>query len=620
MRRLLFLLCALAAVLPVQGRGVDPLYRRFPVKQLVKTPCEPVSVSSPAGGVLFADFGRAAFGQLRLEAELPCGSEVTVHLGESALGGRVNRNPGGSVRYCRYALHLEAGKHSYALELVSDPRNTRRTPTSSGTLPILMPDYIGEVYPFRYCEIEGLPDGAAVRLVRDDVHYPFNDSASDFHCSDSVLNKVWDLCKYSVKATSFAGVYVDGDRERIPYEADALINQLSHYGVDAEYSIARRTAEYLFEHPTWPTEWHLQMVSIAWYDYLYTGDKALIRKYYEILKRKTLSALRMPNGLISTRTGLLTEELCRDLNYSGKDPIKDIVDWPRSGSFGIDKKEAGEADGYVLTDYNTAVNAWHYESLVLMSRIARALGRRSDARGFERDAAAVRDAVNALLFDASAGCYRDGLDTGHHSLHANMFPLAFGMVPEEHRGSVIDFIRSRGMACSVYGAQFLLDGLFDAGEDAYALSLMASTGRRSWYNMLRIGSTVTLEAWDPVFKSNLDWNHAWGSAPANVIPRKLMGIEPLEPGFRRFRVMPRPGGLESASALVPTVLGGIGCAFENGESFKLDLDVPSGARAEVWLPVAGGHLYVNGKSRSYRFEEGFAVFRLGRGEWKCEIK
>ena len=596
------------------------MFRRFPVKQLVKTPCEPVSVSSPAPGVRFADFGKAAFGQLRFEADVPSACIVEVHLGESASGGLVNRNPGGSVRYCSYAVKLEPGKRPYKLDFRPDPRNTRRTPTSSGTVPVLMPEYIGEVYPFRYCEMDGLPDGSHVRFFRDDVHYPFDGSASDFHCSDSVLNMVWDLCKYSVKATSFAGVYVDGDRERIPYEADALINQLSHYGVDAEYSVARRTAEFLFEHPTWPTEWHLQMVSIAWYDYLYTGDKALIRKYYDLLKLKTLSALRMPNGLISTRTGLLTGELCRSLNYTGTEPIKDIVDWPRSGSFGIDKKEAGEADGYVLTDYNTAVNAWHYESLTLMSRIAQALGRRSDAKAFERDAAAVREAVNTLLFDAAAGCYRDGLDTDHHSLHANMFPLAFGMVPEENRASVLEFIRSRGMACSVYGAQFLLDGLFDAGEDDYALSLMASTGRRSWYNMLRIGSTVTLEAWDPVFKSNLDWNHAWGAAPANIIPRKLMGIEPLTPGFRKFRVRPRPGGLERASALVPTVRGSIRCSFEKGSTLSLDLDVPSGMRAEVWMPSVDGTLYVNGKSRSCRLRDGFAVFRLGSGKWKCEIK
>ncbi|MGI6302875.1 MAG: hypothetical protein ACOX52_17715 [Verrucomicrobiota bacterium] len=55
--------------------------------------------------------------------------------------------------------------------------------------------------------------------------------------------------------TSFAGIYIDGDRERIPYEGDAYINQLGHYAVDREYAIARRTIEHFMDHPTWPTEW-----------------------------------------------------------------------------------------------------------------------------------------------------------------------------------------------------------------------------------------------------------------------------------------------------------------------------------------------------------------------------
>ena len=116
----------------------------------------------------------------------------------------------------------------------------------------------------RYAEIE---DGegiepTAIRQIR--VHYPFDDDASSFRSTDSVLNAIWDLCKYSIKATSFCGIYVDGDRERIPYEGDAYLNQLGHYCVDSEYALARYTHEYLIQNPTWPTEWHLHSVMMAW--------------------------------------------------------------------------------------------------------------------------------------------------------------------------------------------------------------------------------------------------------------------------------------------------------------------------------------------------------------------
>ena len=49
---------------------------------------------------------------------------------------------------------------------------------------------------------------------------------------------------------------------------------------------------------------------------------------------------------------------------------------------------------------------------------------------------------------------------------------------------------------------------------------------------------MTTEAWDEFYKPNLTWNHAWGSAPANITARKLMGIEPLEPTFSKFKISP----------------------------------------------------------------------------------
>lgn len=40
---------------------------------------------------------------------------------------------------------------------------------------------------------------------------------------------IWEMCKHTMKATSFGRVFVDGDRERLPYEADAYINMLGWY-------------------------------------------------------------------------------------------------------------------------------------------------------------------------------------------------------------------------------------------------------------------------------------------------------------------------------------------------------------------------------------------------------
>ena len=104
--------------------------------------------------------------------------------------------------------------------------------------------------------------------------------------------------------------------------------------------------------------------------------------------------------------------------------------------------------------------------------------------------------------------------------------------------------------------------------------------------MIRAGSTITMEAWDILFKYNQDWNHIWGAVPANVIPRKLMGIEPVEPGFRRARIKPQPGPLRTASITMPTIRGDVGVSFDNAPGrFVLEVAMPANMVGDVYLPL-----------------------------------
>ena len=146
---------------------------------------------------------------------------------------------------------------------------------------------------------------------------------------------------------------------------------------------------------------------------------------------------------------------------------------------------------------------------------------------------------------------------------------------------------------------------------------MNATHERSWYNMIRVGSTIAMEAWDTRFKNNLDWNHAWGAAPANIIPRKLMGVEPLEPGFRTFRIKPQPGSLRSAEAVVPTIRGSVKVAFQNmpGKFFSLDVEIPANSEAQVYLPFINrkGRMQLDGDIVKGTMDGKFVRVTLGSG-------
>jgi alpha-L-rhamnosidase len=141
------------------------------------------------------------------------------------------------------------------------------------------------------------------------------------------------------------------------------------------------------------------------------------------------------------------------------------------------------------------------------------------------------------------------------------------------------------MACSVYAAQYLLEGLFERGTGAQALALITAPADRSWRHMLESGTTITWEAWDQKYKPNQDWNHAWGAAPANLLPRFLLGAQPLAPGWRRARIRPIPGRLARAAGTIPTPRGPVQVAWTNEAVFTLTLTVPPGMTAQVELPA-----------------------------------
>ena len=580
----------------------------------------PQTFRKQANGTYFADFGKDAFATLELTYRTgalaaPSADTLLVRLGEQLDGEHINRKPSGHIRYQEVKLPVLPGKRTYRLALKPDERNTK-----PGA--VVLPDSFPVLMPFRYAEVERATEPLVADAVKRVAYFGyFDESQSRFTSSDTILNQVWDLCKYSIKETSFSGLYIDGDRERIPYEADAYLNQLSHYTTDREYNMARRTIEYFIQHPTWPTEWQLHVALMMHQDYMYTGNTELIARYYEPLTHKTLIELVRDDGLISTQSPKNTPAFMQQLGFT--DPtvkLKDIVDWPPAQK-DTDWKLAtaeGERDGYVFTPINTVVNALFYKNMEIMAEFAKILNKPDDEARFRLATLKAKQAINEKLFDKTTGAYVDGEGTTHASLHANMMALAFDVTPEDRKKSVAAFIKSRGMACSVYGSQYLLEALYNAGEADYALQLMTAKNDRSWYNMIRAGSTVTLEAWDIKYKPNLDWNHAWGATPANIIPRNMWGIQPAVPGGGIVSIKPQLGNLTTSTIKVPMLTGTIDASYVRKSKLSqvYTIDLPGNVSAELELRSAPEDtILVNGK----KADTAFKTIRLSPGKNVIEL-
>jgi alpha-L-rhamnosidase len=164
------------------------------------------------------------------------------------------------------------------------------------------------------------------------------------------------------------------------------------------------------------------------------------------------------------------------------------------------------------------------------------------------------------------------------------------------------------MAFGVYGAQYVIEGLFNADEEDYALSLLTSTSPSSWHNMIANGSTITTEAFDTTFG---DWSHAWGAAPANLIPRRLMGIEPIDAGFSKIQIKPQIGTLSGASVKLPTLKGPVSISVTKGLTYKISVTIPAFATAKVYVKVYGSlgtTVNVDGASTIGTLEGKYVVF------------
>lgn len=490
----------------------------------------PVKVWTNAAGRVVADFGNDMFGSVEVVPGID-GAEVWV--GEKLSGDGIDRNPPGSVRAAK-------------LPLVADKRNT-------GPKAVPIPAEFGVVMPFRYAEFEA---AAGLDVRRRTLIVPMDMTASSFECSDAKLNKVWQFCKDTILATSFAGLYVDGDRERIPYEADAYVNMLGEQAVWADGAMAKATIAWLAENPTWPTEWAQMFVSFVYGHYLATGDRETFERYAPLCRERMRVGKLRKDGLVIRKS-------------------KNIVDWP-----------VCERDGYDMgVGVNAVVNALYWRNLREM--------------GDEDEAARVKAAFARAFVDEATGLVRDGEGSAHHSLHANALALSLGLVPDECRARAWAFCKSRKMACSPYFAQFLLEAAFEMDAPDYAIALMTAEDDRSWLGMIRQGATMAMEAWNQEVKPNQDWGHAWSTAPLNIAMRKILGVEPLEPGYAAARIRPRLGSLAFAKGKVPTVRGAI---FVNCRQDALAVVIPCGVRAEVVLPWNGETRHVG---------EGRHVFQKG---------
>ncbi|WP_353114643.1 family 78 glycoside hydrolase catalytic domain [Microbacterium sp.] len=275
--------------------------------------------------------------------------------------------------------------------------------------------------------------------------------------------------------------------------------------------------------------------------------------------------------------------------------------WDRGFQFGdwLDPTAPPDDPAAGATDPALVATAYRAHGARLLSRAAAALGLVEDAHRFGLLADAVGRAFRRRFCDPRTGALTVDTQTAH------AIALRLDLLAPGHREAagarLVELVRAAGhrLATGFAGTPLLLHALSDAGaiDDAYRVLLQEECP--SWLYTVSMGATTIWERWDSMRPDGsvnpgemTSFNHyAFGSV-ADWMHRVIGGLSPLEPGYDRFLVAPRPGGgltRASTSHVSPHGLIEVGWTLTE-EDLIVDITVPPGAVAVVDLgdghPVA----------------------------------
>ncbi|WP_049559610.1 alpha-L-rhamnosidase [Nonomuraea sp. SBT364] len=172
------------------------------------------------------------------------------------------------------------------------------------------------------------------------------------------------------------------------------------------------------------------------------------------------------------------------------------------------------------------------------------------------------------------------------------------------------------------GTPLLLPALSRTGHLTEAYLLLMETGCPSFLYPVSMGASTIWERWDAILPDGTlnstgmtSLNHYALGAVCDWLHKTVGGLSPLEPGYRRMLIAPRPGGgLTHATLRHWTVHGDVRVTWRIGERFVLEVTIPDGTHAVVGLPdgetaeISGGsHTFTCEPPRSYGSREPYSM-------------
>ncbi len=338
-------------------------------------------------------------------------------------------------------------------------------------------------------------------------HYPFDDGYAEFYSGDELIDGIWKICKNAVKNCAQEAFLDCPHREKGQYLGDLTVTAHAFHYLTGDDALFRKALTD-FAHST---EICSGMMAVAPGSFMQEiADFSLLYPYQLLLYYHFTEDREFLEQLLPVAEGV-ERYFDRFKNKEGLvENVKtkwNLVDWPENlrDGYDFDLSQPVVGDGC-----HNVINALYIGMKKCLNRIREIL----DIPG-RSETEKLIEAYIKVFYDEERGLFTDAYGSRHCSLHANVFPAFYGVLPKGNR--ISELIRDKGLSCGVFVSYFVLYALIRMGEKGLAYDLIVNTTEHSWYNMLKEGAETSFEAWGKDQKWNTSLCHAWAAAPIPVL-------------------------------------------------------------------------------------------------------
>ncbi|WP_282846287.1 alpha-L-rhamnosidase [Microbacterium oxydans] len=559
---------------PVAVRERDPRTLVAPTGPPVRVTEEvaPIAVLTSPSGARILDFGQNLVGRVRIRVAGPRGATVTLRTAEVLQEGEIYTRPLRSARSSdAYTLAGHQGGEEW------EPRFT--------------------FHGFRYVEVSGWPgeldaDAAAGALVARVLHTDL-ERTGWFTCSDPLVEQLHRNVVWGMRG-NFVDIPTDCPQrdERVGWTGDVQVfgptastlfdvsGMLSGWLRDVEADqLPDGTVPWFV--PVIPSHkvWSPARAGAAW------GDVATLLPW-------TLYERFGDTGVLATQFESARRWVDKIDSLAGPDRL-----WGEGFQLGdwLDPAAPPQDPGAGRTDRYLVATAYFARSAKAVAEMAGVLGLPAEAARYATLAAEVAAAFRTAFVRA------DGTMTSDAQT-AYALAIVFALLDDDTQRAaagarLAELVKEAGnrIATGFVGTPLVCDALTMTGHADTAYDLLLEQGCPSWLYQVVQGATTVWERWDAMLPDGTvnpgtmtSFNHYALGAVADWLHRSVAGLAAAEPGYRRIRFAPRPGGgLTHASATQRTPYGVTSISWRiDDDRLHVDVVVPVGATAELDLPGA----------------------------------